>query len=141
MRPLNLNKRQRKTNVINAILRTLGLFDLNGLKYSIQHLNAIRKDIGSWELESQAAYVDLKTKQNVDSHDPWYEVEIHMKLQEMTVADLHEKNATVIGNIAYVCLFAKTRTLKTTAENLLSDYRRWLQVEGLSGSPRQFIQQ
>lgn len=117
-------------HMLNKILRSFGFFDLKGLKYSIQHLEAIRPHIGTMDVHSQSAYVDAVTKRTVDSKTPLDLITSAQELQGMTPADVHRLNTTAIGNLAYLALHVHVSSIRTAAENLLIDYRKWLWEKG-----------
>lgn len=107
--------------MINYLLRLLGFFDLNGLKYSKAHLKKIRKNLLFQSLERLEQYVDYNTKRMVQ--DPGSDAMIlkNIILWEGPSADL---NATSIGNLAYIALNHPNKFIKIRCKEILNELKR-----------------
>src|SRR5438045_3962115 len=101
--------------MIDSIKRFLGLYDSNGLKYSIEHLEKIREDIIFYPIKKQAKYVDQSIKKMVDK-----EADLTLiGLFHVDLNDIRVYNNTSIGKIAYIILNSWNTTEKNRASEIL----------------------
>ncbi len=111
--------------MINQLLRTFGLFDLYGLKHSIDHLDRIKDDIPFWPREVQAKYVDIVTKRNV--YDVQFLIGQFMFIDPASWF-YGDVNATTIGNLAYISIHGSS-PFNATANLCLSNYKSYLETK------------
>lgn len=120
---LTKSKRQQ---IIDWWLRLLGCYDSRGLRYSIAHLEKIKKDMIHWPRKKQAKYVDRTLRDLVS---------ICLENRYM-LTDAHRHfptfNATSIGNLAYLALYSYDDRVKKQAEKVLEDYKNWLVRNGVN---------
>lgn len=123
--------------MINNLLRTFGYFDLNGLKYSSAHLRSIEDSIPFWSRVNQAKYVDVITKKQCDQQRPaaiFFNdsiLPVPGVASQILNADLdtwflkNKPNATAVGNIAYMALYANDERVGKIANLMLEKYRKY----------------
>lgn len=99
--------------IFDSIRRRLGMFDSNGLRYSLEHLNSIKKEILNYDIVKQAAYADAVTVNNCNNHD--FIVISLLDIKEQNSGNYADINATSIGNLAYIHLFCKNKQLSDLA--------------------------
>lgn len=90
--------------MINFIKRSLGFFDSNGLKHSINHLNRIKNEIKNWPINRQALYADAEVVKNCN-------IPTFQQFAEQFKVDedfMETYNATSIGNIAYMAIHSNS---------------------------------
>lgn len=113
--------------IFDPLLRKVGVHDSKGLKHSVKELEAVREEMPFKTLEEQAEYVDVVTKEIVDSG----KTEIltpHIRPvppEDMSVLD--ETNTTGIGNLAYIALHAPEKEARI-AKKTLKNYTVWAGV-------------
>ena len=93
-------------------------YDKFGLRYPIEHLDLMGKNLVFLPLEFMADYVDIITKTHVDENSP----QLTVNSFDFDVADLFDSiNATAIGNAAYIAMHHTNPTLRQLAENKLNE--------------------
>lgn len=92
-------------------------YDNYGLRYSVEHLNKIGQSLIFLPIEYMAEYVDVVTKTNVDIGDPDFLEQI-LNINPKNI-DTSDKNATSIGNAAYVALNSKDEKARKIAFGIL----------------------
>lgn len=101
----------------DSVRRTLGLFDSRGLKYSIEHLNAIRNEIIFYPMQEQAMYADQVCVQMVARGTEF----LGGSLEDVSFP----MNTTAVGNLAYIALYSRNEEFQTRAKIILSEYKKW----------------
>ena len=81
-------------------------FDGNGLRYDIEHLRSLGSDLILMPVEFISNYVDVVTKQNVDSQDKGFVELMLLGLGGLDEHDFIYLNATAVGNMGYFCVFS-----------------------------------
>jgi hypothetical protein len=103
--------------MIDALKRFLGQYDSNGLRFSSNHLEAIKNDIPYWPLERQAMYVDQICKNAVDTG-----TDIMLPIGNVSFPI----NTTGVGNAAYIALYSQYPQMRTKAKEILENYKIWI---------------
>lgn len=95
-----------------------------GLKFSPNHLKQISISLIFFPVEYMAKYVDVITKENVDSGNCNYYVEQFVDMNQPI--QFESINATSIGNLAYVYLNMKEEIEKQKFKDLLDKiFNEW----------------
>lgn len=99
-------------------------FNEFGLKFSVDYLNRIGKNVIMFPLEIMADYVDEVTKKYIDTNNlEFIDYQIHIFESDFKSVDIiwENLNATSIGNLAYICLNSKNEKAKEVCEKILQD--------------------
>ena len=94
-------------------------FNELGLRFPIEYLNEMGKNIIFLPLEIAAEYVDGITKNFIDENNE--EFIFHQVLNvDYEVSEMYENlNATGIGNMAYICLNCQNEKARTICDEFL----------------------
>lgn len=95
-------------------------FDEYGLRFNIDYLNSVGKNVVFLPLEFMSEYVDVVTKSAIDANDKEF---IFHQIHDLDfdVEQMYESlNATAIGNLAYACLNSQDEKVKELCEKQLS---------------------
>lgn len=139
------DKNKTRHAMIDYILRLFGYYDSRGLKYSIQHLDAIRNYIPFYERKRQADYVDAITKETVinakiivhsgvlkTTPEKFHRIEqIKESVSQMNANNWFLQpgiNTTSIGNLAYISLHYPDKIIREKADLMLEEYRKYLTI-------------
>jgi hypothetical protein len=102
--------------MIDALKRFFGQYDSNGLRFSTNQLEEIKNDIPYWPIERQAMYVDQICKNAVDTG-----TDIMVSIGSVSFPI----NTTGVGNAAYIALYSQYPQMRTTAKDILNNYKIW----------------
>ena len=99
-------------------------FDEYGLRFNHECLNMVGGQIILYPLEYMELFVDVVTKNAIDSQDPVFLLGqvLSTKLDDVTPAIMAHFNATAIGNLAYCAQHAAGNDAKEIAEGVLNKY-------------------
>lgn len=110
--------------MINALLRILGYYDSNGLKYSLAHLKRMQPLIPFWPRNKQAQYADKITVDAVNKNEAWLCDQIRCTSSATWGQYGTKHNATSVGNMAYIATQHKNADIRKHAENCLINLQK-----------------
>lgn len=95
-------------------------FDENGLRFPIEYLNKMSQNIIMFPLEIMAEYVDVRTKNYVDTKDDSFI--FHAVIDsDLNIEETYDSiNATAIGNMAYIAMFSHDEKARSITEDWLN---------------------
>lgn len=99
----------------NNIPNYTDLFDNWGLRFDLDHLNAMGLNLIHYPVEYMAEYVDVIMKNNIDSNNKEF-IRVHFLDHEFNyVTEYNTWCATSIGNVAYCAINCKNEKAKEIA--------------------------
>lgn len=99
-------------------------FDEYGLRYNTDYLNTLGTNILITPIEYMANYVDVVTKNLVDTNDQVL-VDTVKQDSDFTKEELNNFNATACGNMAYMYLHTKDSYVKDYMRRNLLNLHKW----------------
>lgn len=99
-------------------------FDQYGLRYDISYLNNFGNNILLLPVEYMANYVDIITKNLVDTND-YILIETIKRDVDIEKSELPNINATACGNMAYIYLNTKDKYAKDYMKRNLLNLHIW----------------
>ncbi len=113
--------------MLDFIKRLFGGFDSNGLRHSVKHLCEVEKTIGLMDIVQQAEYADVVTYNN--ANNIYFLNDVVKQAQNVTPDDYPKINATGIGNMAYLALYAPIPHVRQVAIQFLNKYKQWVKTQ------------
>jgi hypothetical protein len=95
-------------------------YDKYGLRFTWEYLNKIGKDVVFLPIELMCEYVDIITKNAIDSNDLAFIREQVLDADFDAEKSYDYLNATSIGNIAYIAQHCSDNNAKIKAESFLN---------------------
>jgi hypothetical protein len=112
--------------MFNLLKRPFGQYDNNGLKYPVSYLNKIEKEIAFYPLHEQAKYVDQVCYQN--AKNIFFLEEQFSNFDPYDTSQYDGFNATSVGNMAYLALYAPSYEIRMKCMQALANYKAYLRL-------------
>lgn len=110
--------------IIDSLRRAAGMYDSNGLKYSLAHLRRVERDIAFFPIEKQSSYANTTTIAIVS------EGRDDSVLKEVDLQREFPLHPVAVGNLAYIALNSESISRRVKATLLLEQYSKWAQDRG-----------
>jgi hypothetical protein len=112
--------------VLDPIKRFFGMYDSNGVKYSVRKLESITDIIPYFSLEEQAEYADIICVKNAKNKN-FLNHQFRFALpEEQGLFGLDRMNTTAVGNMAFLALHAPDEKIRERCKRVLENYRNFL---------------
>lgn len=99
-------------------------FDENGLRFDIDYLHTVGNNILLIPVKYMAEYVDVITKNYVDTNDEVL-IDTIKQDKDFTKDELKNMNATSCGNMAYIYLHTKDNDVKEYMKRNIRNLSLW----------------
>lgn len=117
----DLPEKSEYMKIINSYPKPTQEFDMYGLKFTLEHLNYMGRNVLLLPVDHMAQYVDMITKTAIDENDEDF-IYASILSPESNIENIDYNNvtATTYGNLAYIYLNCKDQSAKDICKSVLT---------------------